>query len=287
MTTKAGRLLSRAPSSPLGSKPKGRKPSRHQLRNRQWAREESALSRGKVGESADHSKDLRAVADAYAKENKLGKLDHDARHKVDPENAAKIARAYHDLKHDPDHPDVKRAYDALAKETAAQYDHLRKHGYKFTAIKPGQENPYKTSKDLVKDVRDNKHAHYFPTEQGFGSAEPGAGSDHPLLKKVKTVDGEMVANDLFRAVHDVFGHAKEGHSFGPNGEENAYHHHAQMYSPEARKALASETRGQNSWVNFGPHAEHNRTNPAKTVYADQKAGIMPDWAHGSAEKKPA
>ena len=62
------------------------------------------------------------------------------------------------------------------------------------------------------------------------------------------------------------------------GEENAFQAHMRMFSPEAQKALATETRGQNSWVNFGPKGAENRTNPANTTYATQKAGILPDWA---------
>jgi len=62
------------------------------------------------------------------------------------------------------------------------------------------------------------------------------------------------------------------------GEENAFQAHMRMFSPEAQKALATETRGQNSWVNFGPKGAENRANPANTTYATQKAGILPDWA---------
>jgi len=52
-----------------------------------------------------------------------------------------------------------------------------------------------------------------------------------------------------------------------------------MYSPEARKAMTSETRGQNSWVNYGPHGETNRSaSQGATKYADQKTGLLPDWA---------
>jgi hypothetical protein len=40
--------------------------------------------------------------------------------------------------------------------------------------------------------------------------------------------------------------------------------------------MTVETRGQNSWVNFGPHGEHNRANPAETKYAEQKATVIPD-----------
>ena len=42
--------------------------------------------------------------------------------------------------------------------------------------------------------------------------------------------------------------------------------------------MTVETRGQNSWVNYGPHGETNRTaSAADTVYADQKIGLLPEW----------
>ena len=79
-------------------------------------------------------------------------------------------------------------------------------------------------------------------------------------------------------MHDVFGHAKHGVGFRAAGEENAFQSHARMYSPEALPAATSETRGKNSWVNFGPHSQFNRTaNPALTEYAEQKTGIMKPW----------
>jgi hypothetical protein len=38
-------------------------------------------------------------------------------------------------------------------------------------------------------------------------------------------------------------------------------------------------RGQNSWVNFSSQVgEKNRKNPENTQFAEQKAGILPDWA---------
>lgn len=43
--------------------------------------------------------------------------------------------------------------------------------------------------------------------------------------------------------------------------------------------MTSETRGQNSWVNFGPHAEANKgASGADTIYAENKAGLLPEWA---------
>lgn len=86
-------------------------------------------------------------------------------------------------------------------------------------------------------------------------------------------------NDIFRVVHDYFGHAKEGVGFRADGEENAWRSHASMYSPDAAPAATTETRGQNSWLNYGPHGDKNRTAAtADTVFADQKVGLLPKWA---------
>jgi len=57
---------------------------------------------------------------------------------------------------------------------------------------------------------------------------------------------------MFRAVHDYFGHAVHRNQFGPIGEETAWAAHSQMFSPLARIAMSSETRGQNSLVNYSP-----------------------------------
>jgi len=238
------------------------------------------VSKSEFYKSIPGSDRIRAIADSYARQNNF-KLTHNIPHvKVNPEFASKVANAYHNMQHDPEHPEVKAAYKALTDETIKQFQHLKEHGLKISRITPGMENPYKTSKDVHNDIHHNNHLWYYPTETGFGSSGADT-SSHPLLTPTnETHDGHtLLANDIFRIVHDYFGHGKEGTSFGPNGEETAYRIHKQMYSPLAQKALASETRGQNSWVNFGPYAENNRKNPQNTVYADQKAGLMPDWAH--------
>ena len=66
-------------------------------------------------------------------------------------------------------------------------------------------------------------------------------------------------NDIFRAVHDYYGHAKEGVGFRADGEENAWRSHATMFSPLARLALTNETRGQKKWLIYGSHGEKNRS----------------------------
>jgi hypothetical protein len=231
-------------------------------------------------EPAKHSPEIRQHAEEYAASKGL-KLQHPAPVSVDPSRGARIAQAYAQMKHEPNHPKVKAAYDALINETMAQFQHLKSKGLKVSSIKQGQPNPYPNgSKDLLHDVRNNKHMWFFPTDQGFGS-EGGAPKDHPLLQQTTELhEGKpLLANDIFRIVHDYYGHAKEGHAFGPKGEENAWQNHMQMYSPLAQRALTSETRGQNSWVNFGPHGEQNRANPGQTIYAEQKAGLLPDWVH--------
>jgi hypothetical protein len=88
----------------------------------------------------------------------------------------------------------------------------------------------------------------------------------------------VLANDLFRAVHDAFGHGLEGAGFRARGEENAWQAHARLFTGPALGALTSETRGQNSWVNYGPYSEKNQTAKVEDIiFADQKTGLMPEW----------
>ena len=259
---------------------------RDRLRERlnEYLRSKGKMKKSELSKSipGKHSDAIRQVADSYA-EGKGLSLNHDFQPpKVDPNHASNIAQAYHDMKHDPHHPEVKQAYSDLINETADQFKHIVNNtGIKISRMSPGQENPYKTSKALFDDIKNNNHMWYYPTDSGFGS-DDNKTSDHPLMQDVDIDGKSMKANDLFRVVHDIFGHAKEGFSFGPEGEERAWSHHMQMYSPSAQRALTSETRGQNSWVNFGPHGENNRKDPANTIYAEQKAGLLPDWAHGPA-----
>jgi hypothetical protein len=197
--------------------------------------------------------------------------------RVDPARARRIAAEYDRMPHAPNDPRVQAAYKALADETRAQYDHIVNNGYNFEFYP--KHDPYPVGpRQAVLDLHHNKHMYVYPTDSGFGTQKET--SDHPLLADsgVQWGGKPVTHNDLFRAVHDVFGHAKEGVGFRADGEENAWRQHAAMFTPAARQALTSETRGQNSWVNFGPHGEHNQTaNQADTIYADQKAGLMPEW----------
>ena len=197
--------------------------------------------------------------------------------------------------------EVFEAYDAMVQETLAQYEAIQEAGY---VIEINNEEPYANSADMIADLRENKRIKIFSTESGFGSEAitPRMRELQPLLAETgfEDVNGvPLLANDIFRAVHDFFGHAELGNSFGPKGEENAWLVHSRMYSPLARRAMTSETRGQNSYVNFSgvnqridemrEQARELRDNgqfdEAQALvneiyelasFADQKVGIMPD-----------
>lgn len=200
--------------------------------------------------------------------------------RVDAGRAVRIAQAYEEMKHDPQNPEVQAAYKAMIDETLAQWQVIKATGLKVEFIKDGQPDPYAASPRMaIEDVANNNHLWVFPTDQGFGSDNTDV-SDNPLLTPTaEVVDGRtLLANDVFRIVHDYFGHIKDNNGFRAAGEENAWRSHAAMYSPLARRAMTSETRGQNSWVNFGPYGEKNRTaKSADTVYATQKTGLLPEW----------
>jgi hypothetical protein len=193
--------------------------------------------------------------------------------------APKIASAFDAMEHRPNDPEVKAAYDAMIEETMDQYRAILDTGLSVHFIKG--DDPYGNPRNAVLDVIENNQFFVFPTSDGFGTDEDFDASENPLLRETefKTEDGDtMLANDVFRVVHDYFGHVKNGVGFRARGEENAWQSHASMYSPLARRAMTVETRGQNSWVNFGPHGEYNRTaGPADTIYADQKIGLLPNW----------
>lgn len=92
---------------------------------------------------------------------------------------------------------------------------------------------------------------------------------------------------VHNCVHDYFGHVKEGVGFRADGEENTWRAHSSMFSPLAQRALTTETRGQNSWVNYGPHGEANRkAGAAETHYADQKVGLLPEWVSEDGRSDP-
>jgi hypothetical protein len=208
--------------------------------------------------------------------------------KADPTRALRISDAYEAMKDNSSDPLTKASYAAMIKETMAQYHAAKAAGFKAEFWDPQtQEDPYHASPRLAtEDIKNNNHMFVFPTDSGYGSDGPITAEQiktNPLLQPSgETWNGiPVTVNDIFRAVHDYFGHAKEGVGFRADGEENAWRSHAAMYSPLARMAMTSETRGQNSWLNFNPvSGERNRKARTKnSTFADQKVGILPHWVH--------
>ena len=131
---------------------------------------------------------------------------------------------------------VAKAYGHMANETKAQFDSLPI----ATSYHRNGEGNYGSSKDMLADIYNNRHLNVF---QG--------GDRHDFLHEVDPRTG-LNSNEMFRAVHDFYGHAVHGNEFGPKGEEKAWAAHSAMYSPLARAAMTAETRGQNSVVNYTP-----------------------------------
>ncbi len=245
---------------------------------------------------------VTVIANRYAKSIGIKLEDVNVVSSLDEYKSKAISNEFEKMKDDPTDPKVSAAYEKMAEETIAQYKEIINDGY-FVEI--NNQEPYSSSEDMISDLNKNKRFKVFSTESGFGDTPitEEQRKVNPLLKDsgFKDINGiPLLVNDVFRFVHDFFGHAKIGNSFGPIGEENAWKIHSVMYSPLARKAMTSETRGQNSFVNFSGVNEEafklrdkarelrkngNIEEANKLVgevydmmkFADQKIGLMPDW----------
>jgi hypothetical protein len=142
-------------------------------------------------------------------------------------------------------------FRAMADETKRQFDFMtspRSRGGLGVDVSVSQDDPYQRAADMMKDAAASK----------FKVLSTQITGGHPYFTNDE--------NDMFRAVHDYFGHAATGRGFDPHGEEAAFRSHFAMFSPKARPAMATETRGQNSALNFG-------SNPGKFV--EQKIATLP------------
>ena len=224
------------------------------------------------------------AAEAYMKEHGIPGTHRISEYpEFDEEFARRIADAYGAAEHAPGDPSVRRAYEALIDETMAQYRALEDTGLDVRFLREGMDDPYAASPSMgYADMVDNGKLWVFPTDFGFGSSAFDAASN-PLLKKVGRVGDkdDAVANDAFRVVHDAYGHFGPGNPFFRHqGEDRAWQHHGRMFTDDALPAMTAETRGQNSWLNFGPYGEQNRKAlGADTIFADQKATVMPSWTY--------
>ena len=221
--------------------------------------------------------------------------------KIDPELAKRIKDAYDALPvDDSKNPEVKAAYEKAASEIDKQFQYLTKElGIKVEFIK---DDPYKNSEEMFEDIIKNKKLKVF---QG--------GEPHPFLGESTRDANGFTANEKLRAIHDYFGHFVNRNQFGQIGEEAAWVDHSKMFSPEAQRAISTETRGQNSWVNSsgvnneaiqkmkdgnqlikeGKVTEGNKSikeGQEQFKFAEQKVALMPkeltDWTKYIDENAP-
>lgn len=266
---------------------------------------QTALGATGISGARTHSFPPKKVSEAYKRAKGMPLDEPSFATNWDEDLAKRTADAYDAMRHAPNDPQVSAAYGALADEVSEQFKFLRDRAGVRMEPHVGAGQPYASSAEMLDDIKRNNRLRYFPTEQGYGQPSPFGARPDTAMHATPSVAGpefQMVepanpmlrpgrsglpVNDEFRAVHDYFGHGQRGFQFGPRGERNAYVEHSTMFSPQARKALTTETHGQNSWVNAGRHLRRaDGSLPVKgdpdfvpvtsRPYADQKTGLLPN-----------
>lgn len=176
--------------------------------------------------------------------------------KPNPSTEKELATLFENTPDQSDQERVRDAYGAFVEEVGVQY---RMIPISIEAYGDEDGNPYPTSKHMLDDVIKNGRLSVYD-----------GGEDHSLLTRRE--------NFKFRAAHDFFGHGL-GFEFGPRGEFAAFEAHAKMFSPPARHALSCETRAQQAFVHYGPHAhipiEQRPFAPQKAVWIPAKFCTTP------------
>lgn len=248
---------------------------------------EAGLATHGINKSFEHAFNPAAVKATYMAEHGLSARTPEP---FSEASAMRTADDYAAMKHEPNNPDVQKSYNSLNSQIDEQHKFLvERAGVKLEPW-TGEGEPYPGgAKDMQADVTKNNHLWFLPTDKHIVSDIP---SDHPMVREIP---GELLPNDKFRAVHDYMGHATdEKASFGPIGEQRAFNSHRDTLTPAAEGALASETKGQNSWVNFGEHLQNAEgvvpkkgepgfVSPQARPFANQKAGLLPEFQPSPAE----
>ena len=187
-------------------------------------------------------------------------------------------------------------YRKFIQETNMQYQVLLDSGMKFEIVDVDPYTPNKAGHQQMIADMESGTLKVLATDAAFGlplaTPEGIVKGDvrNPMLieSRYTDVNGRiMLENDVFRAVHDTFGHGMRGNTFGPIGEYNAWLAHKEMYSPDARRIMTTETLGQNTYTNYGQHmrdvdgnlikpGDPNYIKPADRPFAPQKVALMPE-----------
>lgn len=155
-----------------------------------------------------------------------------------------------------------RRYDRFKRENLQQYQVVIDAG---VVVRPwlAAGQPYRGSAELRASVRTTGELYVYLTSSGHG---PGpVDGFHPMLEPSGIVaDGtELSHNDVFRVVHDAFGHVMSGRGFSARGEFGAAFCHMGMYSEDVHPVLFTEQIAQICWFFFGPRSAERRYPPQK------------------------
>ncbi|WP_051468905.1 hypothetical protein [Actinomadura oligospora] len=176
-------------------------------------------------------------------------------------------------------PGLLERYEIVKFHNRMLYDEVTAAG---VAVRPWTRDgqPYRDSRDLRGRVVRTGALEVFLTARGHGplgvgGGVGGGGGGHPLRGPSGVrVDGtDLQHNDLFRVVHDLFGHVMFGHSFGPAGELLAARCQMQLYPRAAWPVVFAEQVGQVCWFYHGPH---RALPPGRRPYPEQKVLAFPD-----------
>ena len=205
----------------------------------------SRLSRFQPGLESIHR-----VREQFARNLGIQSAPPDLSHTyIHPDTTRRISDAYDALPHRD--PKALPHFEQMLHDTRQQYEQMVKpqsQGGLGMNVHVQEHDPYSGPEEMFDDVINRNQIKVMSSKTTSG---------HPIFGNE--------GNDMFRAVHDVFGHVGSGRGFDRHGEEAAYLSHAHMYSPRSRPALATETRGQNSWV-----IQHGGQFP------DQKMATLPN-----------
>ncbi|MEV5826883.1 crotonobetainyl-CoA--carnitine CoA-transferase [Spirillospora sp. NPDC052242] len=195
-----------------------------------------------------------------------------ARIVLDEDFCREVAAYYQRAPRRRESPELLRSYEILKKNNLLLYRSVRAAGF---AVEPwrGDGPPYRDSRDLRERVTATRRLRVLATAAAHGP--PSDTGPHPLREPsgVRVRRYEFLHNDLFRAVHDLFGHVMAGYGFGPAGELAATRVQGRLYPAEAWPALFTEQIGQTCWFFYGPH----RSVPApRRPYPEQKVFAFPD-----------
>lgn len=199
--------------------------------------------------------ELKGVIDTFF-------VSHSAPLNMNPFDAAKH---YHKMESEMTE-DLAESYSSLRDVLTAQYDALREIGIEFVFV---SGEPHSSSKTMFAEIAQR----CLTVRKSLGDDYTDIDPEHPMAVEVITIDGVLLLNDVFRAVHDVLGHYAIRASIGQDGEALAWLHHRSLLPRITHQALWCETRGQNTWTNFWD--DHQSLPNRERPFAVQKFGSVP------------